>query len=344
MTAPQSTQDRREQAAAAAAALYATSRAPRDNVTAAGQVLANSAAMVANSSAITTQMIANLWRTTNPYDDTQVATFLAKSGQLVVAAQRVVAATTTAAQVMQLRTMGITPDVSVAIPDNVRGAHVKFGSDEVAVAQTPHVTIDYEPAAGQTQKATVTAADSEPGRIFSRAVVSYRYQRSIGTDPAVANELAAQRLGDVVDMNLILAQRLAEQETLKQAQAQDHRILGYRRVIHPELSKGGVCGMCVAASDRIYKIEDLKPIHYDCKCSVLAVTDAHDPGFHLNQGDLGRLYTEAGDKLGAPTTANQHLKRTRYDIVHHAELGPVLTRVQGEKVPYYSVAAPAKAA
>ncbi|WP_433568051.1 hypothetical protein ACQP1O_43185 (plasmid) [Nocardia sp. CA-151230] len=340
MTAPASTQDRRQQAATAAAALYVASRTPRDVATATGHIVAGAASMVANSSAVTAAMIKNLWRTTNPYDDAQVAAFLAKSGQVIVAAQKSVAATTTAAQVAQLRTMGITADVSVQIPDNVRGAHVKLGADEVTVTHKPSTVLTYQPKPNETQQQTITAADSEPGRVFSRAVVQFRYHQSVGADEATANQAAEQRIDDLVDTNLVLAQRLAEQESLKQAQAQDSRITGYRRVIHPELSKGGVCGMCVVASHRVYKISDLKAIHYRCHCTVVAVTEAHDPGSVINDKDLQRLYNDAGEKVGGSSTHRKDLKATRYDIVHHDELGPVLTRVTGEKVPYYSVTPP----
>ena len=41
------------------------------------------------------------------------------------------------------------------------------------------------------------------------------------------------------------------------AQSEKLDIRAYRRVIHPELSKGGTCGLCIAASDRIYFVDDL---------------------------------------------------------------------------------------
>ena len=69
------------------------------------------------------------------------------------------------------------------------------------------------------------------------------------------------------------------------------------------------------------------------------MTTAHDPGHKLNQDDLNRLYEHAGG-----TTAGAALKKTRYQIVQHNELGPVLTRVTGESVPYYSTTPPAVAA
>lgn len=345
MTAPQTGGALHAQAAATAAALYAASKTPPDPVAGSARIITNAAAVISASAAATGRMITNLWRTTDPYNEAQARVFAATAGQLIVAAQNSVAATTSAAQVMQLRSMGINPDIAVTIPENVRGANVKFTPDEVVVKHNPRTTVEYQPpaetaqASVEPQRRDVHAADSAPDRLFQRAAATYRFERSAGAAPGTANDAAEQRIGKLIDANLILAQRLAEQEALRQAQAQDSRILGYRRVIHPELSQGGVCGLCVAASDRIYKIDVLKPVHNLCKCAIVAVTNAHDPGHRLNRDDLARLYDEAGN-----STNSAALKRTSYDIVHHAELGPILVRMKGEKVPYYSIIAPAQAA
>jgi hypothetical protein len=104
---------------------------------------------------------------------------------------------------------------------------------------------------------------------------------------------------------------------------QTPRIRGYRRILRPYLSEGGSCGLCIAAADRIYKREDLLPIHAKCKCITLPVTKAADPGLKLNTDDLAQLYTDAGG------TSRAKLKRTRYRIEEHGELGPVLVR-QGQ--------------
>ncbi len=46
----------------------------------------------------------------------------------------------------------------------------------------------------------------------------------------------------------------------------------YRRVIHPELSKTGTCGLCAVASTRTYHTSALMPLHSNCKCGVRGVT------------------------------------------------------------------------
>jgi hypothetical protein len=74
----------------------------------------------------------------------------------------------------------------------------------------------------------------------------------------------------------------------------------------------------IAASDRIYHVGQLLPIHGNCKCTIAAVTEDYDPADDLNAIDLNQLYKDSGGTSGA------HLKRTRYQVDEHGELGPVL--------------------
>ena len=74
--------------------------------------------------------------------------------------------------------------------------------------------------------------------------------------------------------------------------------------------------MCIAAAERIYHIAELMPIHDRCKCTVAVVTEDHDPADELNKADLKQLYEDAGG------TSAAHLKRTRYQVDEHGELGP----------------------
>lgn len=101
------------------------------------------------------------------------------------------------------------------------------------------------------------------------------------------------------------------------------KVIGYRRVIRPELSMHGTCGLCVVAATNWYTIEDLKPIHNLCKCVTIPVVSGNDPGFGWNQEDLRRnldtIYGAAGG-----TTYGKSLKRLRVKITEHGELGPIL--------------------
>jgi hypothetical protein len=65
------------------------------------------------------------------------------------------------------------------------------------------------------------------------------------------------------------------------------------------------------------------------------VFDDYDPGHDMNSDDLDKLYNTA-DGL-----SRKNLKRTRYHIEEHTELGPMLVPVKGSPVPYFPVPAPA---
>lgn len=166
---------------------------------------------------------------------------------------------------------------------------------------------------------------------YGRAADSYRWQqaqfdkfaRSLLTEtppgpPDLITPLdaAVNRAGSVADLDMQMTARNQAAKTLSGSRGV---ITGWRRVIHPELSKGGTCGLCVAASDRIYHVDQLMPIHALCNCVPLPIRDGNDPGSLLNKQDLARLYEQGG------STSGKDLKRTRYKVNEHGELGPVLT-------------------
>ena len=105
------------------------------------------------------------------------------------------------------------------------------------------------------------------------------------------------------------------------------KVLSYRRVLHPELSKGGSCGLCVVAADRWYSTSELLPLHANCKCGVAPAGDDADPGFQLNQKDLAKLYGEAGGNTA------KALKGVRVQTITHGELGPVLLDSEARDTP-----------
>lgn len=149
---------------------------------------------------------------------------------------------------------------------------------------------------------------------LERIAAEYRYQRSEGLDDGDARQRAQRRARLIVDEDLSLAAR----ETTRQVYSRTKGITAYRRVIRPERSAGGTCGLCVAASDQRYKTDQLLPIHALCKCETLPIIGSLDPGRSLNRDELDELYKRAGG------TASEALKRTRYQVNEHGELGPVL--------------------
>jgi hypothetical protein len=260
-------------------------------------------------------MIGRLWAPVNPYSDEAVADFARQAAQVMKTAQDSAGRAAAVAQSIQLRSVGInagTPDPS--LPLNVRAPGATIADGAVTLHRRP-VTVDYSNA----DTAHITPEDMTTETVFTRPAETFRYLRSIN-DPDAANQ-SQLRIATLVDDNLMLAQRIAQQEVLAHAVNLDKKgpkIIGYRRVIHPELSRTGTCGMCIAAATRLYHIEQLMPIHDRCKCTVAAVTAEHDPADTANTVDLQQLYEHAGGNTVA------HLKRTKYQIDEHGELGPVL--------------------
>ena len=134
-------------------------------------------------------------------------------------------------------------------------------------------------------------------------------------------EIRAERM---VNDDIALATRQSAQDAMKKAPRGS--ITGYRRVLHPELSATGSCGLCVAASDRVYKVGELLPIHNLCKCEVVPIYGKNDPGSQINDEDLAVLYAQAGG-----TTDGRALKEQDYEVFNHPDLGPVLRNPKHKK-------------
>lgn len=147
---------------------------------------------------------------------------------------------------------------------------------------------------------------------YMRPFDEFRYLLSKGKPEADAKASMLRRAESLVDTDVNLATRKATQKTLESTP----KVTGYRRIIHPEMSRGGSCGLCVVAADRVYYKSELMPIHDRCKCTVLPVTDKSDPGESLNADQIGEYYRQAGGTEGAK------LKRVR--VSQHGEIGPVL--------------------
>jgi hypothetical protein len=157
--------------------------------------------------------------------------------------------------------------------------------------------------------------------VYERLARQYRYERSTGVDESKALDHVLTRADVMNQMDVSLAARSEAEKFFT-----EHKITGYRRVIHPELSKGGVCGMCIAATDRVYRKNALMPIHDRCHCGVMPILGGFDAGSALNDRDLslGDLYDNAAGGSQRTGTNMADLKRTRYAVDDHGELGPVL--------------------
>lgn len=155
--------------------------------------------------------------------------------------------------------------------------------------------------------------------IYGRVAEVYRNTFAKTADPTVSLERALLRATDLMTADIMLAGRLAQSETMKRL-----GVTQYRRLIRPELSATGTCGLCIAAADRIYKTGDLLPMHERCKCLTIPVIDGQDPGRGLNAEDIRKAYAEAAALAGG--TGKSKLSNVRFAVNDHGELGPVLTR------------------
>ncbi|MDR1265925.1 MAG: hypothetical protein LBK42_10310 [Propionibacteriaceae bacterium] len=145
--------------------------------------------------------------------------------------------------------------------------------------------------------------------VYRRPAAQYRWAASQGRDGRTA---AKNRLESLVRDDLAAAMRRVERDTYSRSD----KVIGWRRIIHPELSLGGTCGLCVVAADRIYKVRDLMPLHDRCNCLPAPVTARSDPGLRLNQTDLDRLYDAAG---GTDAARLKRVRVTENGVIHEPE-------------------------
>lgn len=168
---------------------------------------------------------------------------------------------------------------------------------------------------------------------YGRVADTFRYQqslldqaaKSVVTDPNPSPpdlqsplDAALERASQVVNLDAQLAVQHQSRATLQVAH-EAGLVTGWRRVVHPEESQSGTsCGLCIAASQRVYHVDHLMPLHHDCHCQVIPVTATADVGPQLDAEAFARLYGDAGG------TARDLLKKTRYTVTEHGELGPLL--------------------
>lgn len=172
----------------------------------------------------------------------------------------------------------------------------------------------------------------DPGDVYGRVADGARYDQVVqGMEEPKARQRALVRISAAAHTDMTLAVRAQYEAALKQGRTV--RADAWRRILRPELSQSGPCGLCVVAADRVYSTGDLLPLHDRCVCEVLPIMGDLDPGLLLNDDDLKRLYAAAGEAIGvdrAETGGGKRqggaLKKIRVALTEHGELGPVLTR------------------
>lgn len=156
---------------------------------------------------------------------------------------------------------------------------------------------------------------ADPGLAYGRIAEQYRMQVvSQGATEAEAQRKALVRIAAVAQNDVTMAVR----EQWSRALDKHKGVTGYRRILHPELTKTGPCGLCVVAADRTYKKAELLPLHSACACETLPILNGFDPGLSLNADDLQKAYEAAGG------TGAKGLRKIRVALVENAETGPLL--------------------
>jgi hypothetical protein len=133
---------------------------------------------------------------------------------------------------------------------------------------------------------------------------------------------AQSRVKRLASDDIAISQRSATVAVLSSSE----RVTGYRRVIRPEMSKSGTCGLCIAASDQRYGKERLMPIHSKCSCTVMPIIKSRtgkeqDPGREINGQDISDLYKQASKDS---KESGKDLSSTRFKVAESADLGPEL--------------------
>lgn len=159
-------------------------------------------------------------------------------------------------------------------------------------------------------------ANTNGFEVYRRPATEFRFLQSRGLSFDEAHERAKTRVQKIGQADLVRA-RMDESGSLYAANPQ---VIGTRRIIHPERSESGTCGLCLVAATQFYSVTDLQPIHDEERCTTLPIKKDSDPGLKLNKQDLQEIYNAAGSSAAAD------LLNTRVTVHEHGELGPILVK------------------
>ncbi|MCI2958243.1 hypothetical protein MN032_11090 [Agromyces atrinae] len=177
--------------------------------------------------------------------------------------------------------------------------------------------IDALPQRLPTLEETYQRGQTPIVEVYERPAKQFIRELSTGKSVEEAAAAAEDRIRRLVATDV---KTVARDET-QRVYAASPKVIGHRRITHPELSKIGIsCGLCVVAASQFYKTDKLMPLHDGCNCTDGPITASEDPGLRLNRADLDQIYASAGSSL------MEDLKKIRVTVREHGELGPVLAR------------------
>ena len=172
----------------------------------------------------------------------------------------------------------------------------------------------------QDMRATLRAGEVTAEDVQARVAAEFRWQVSKDVVPLEAKAIAVQRAVNAARTDMGLAFR-DQTAAFMDTRGAPH---GYRRVIRPERSEHGTCGLCVAASNQVYHRRDLLALHGGCKCTVVEIGEAVDEGRVVNDAEYAAVLAESDSTRAAD------LRKVRVQVSEHGELGPVLTDARHE--------------
>lgn len=186
------------------------------------------------------------------------------------------------------------PDTDEAVVDaGEAGADGAVGVDPVSRPVRPaggsSLADDIDDLAAIFDDGDASTTTFDPEQWAELEALERQAEESLLAQGEEAFQRALARLEKIVSDDV----NLAGADEHRQLLGKKRMFLGYRRVIHPELSETGTCGLCVAASTRLYRKKALLPMHTDCKCTVMGVTVDADPAREMNVQDATTIF-EAG--------------------------------------------------
>jgi hypothetical protein len=161
---------------------------------------------------------------------------------------------------------------------------------------------------------------TDPAEVYARPIRTVWRALADGKDMDAALAAARLRLWQLTTTDL----QLAKDHAARQTMTDDHRVVGYRRVLKGSRS----CGLCVIATTQRYHRENLMPIHPGCDCGIAPIVGDHDPGQIINEPLLEGTHAAVQDRFGASgRTARDPIDYRDLLVTHeHGEIGPILSR------------------
>jgi hypothetical protein len=151
---------------------------------------------------------------------------------------------------------------------------------------------------------TMALRGVDGAEVWTRPPRDVRWRLAEGDNWAVARRKGLDRALGLADTNL----QLAHTHTARNVLTRHGTGAGYRRV-----TRGGrSCQLCLLAATRVYKRDELLPIHTHCHCVVAPATGAGDQPLLTSAGRAARDDAEAA---GVEVAVHEH-----------GEVGPVLYR------------------